>query len=577
VKRTATIIAFVIFSLAVLLPFSLNTQPVSAQTAYSIQSVDHQIEILYSGHVVIRDTIHVSGQITGDFQIGFPYKYGANVLKGMAYDANNNTYPISLGVQLEDRSGFYGAKISFPQGSPQVFTVVFVLSSSLLSQDATAGVFNLDFPAYPSFVQDVGSCNVAIVLPETPQSITITKNDGTVDTATYARANLPAFTYSPATASFSVGAGSFQMVNIKELNRQITISPVGDITASDSYRVTNNSTGTLNSFVIGLPLDASLTSVRDEVGRVLTATLQAGRGNTLLANITLISTLSIGGSTLLTAEYTLPSISSGQTTQFTLTFTLFPDYNYYVDEATVTFVPPEGARFLSPQLSTLDRSSSLTREIFQETLSISREGVSKAFPSEDALQITYEYNPLWLSFRQTMWMWTLAVVGTVVLAVWRRPKASAPVRVAVQKASVSLSPDNVLAFSEAYEEKSRVASELKLLEARAQKGKIPRRRYKVQRRTLEVRVDALSKSIADLKSVFRSAGGVYADIVRQLDIAEVELVEVETNLRTVEVRYGRGELPLEAYKKELADYQKRKEKAETTVNGILLRLREEIR
>jgi chromosome segregation ATPase len=175
-----------------------------------------------------------------------------------------------------------------------------------------------------------------------------------------------------------------------------------------------------------------------------------------------------------------------------------------------------------------------------------------------------------------MWMWTLAVVGTVVLAVWRRPKISVPVRVAVQKASVSLSPDNVLAFSEAYEEKNRVASELKLLEARAQKGKIPRRRYKVQRRTLEVRVDALSKSISELKSVFRSAGGVYADLVRQLDIAEVELVEVETNLRTVEVRYGRGELPLETYKKELADYQKRKEKAETTVNGILLRLREEI-
>jgi chromosome segregation ATPase len=173
-------------------------------------------------------------------------------------------------------------------------------------------------------------------------------------------------------------------------------------------------------------------------------------------------------------------------------------------------------------------------------------------------------------------MWTLAAVGTVIVAVWRRPKAAAPRRVAAPKASIGLSPDHVRAFNEAYEEKNRIVSELKFLEARAQKGKIPRRRYKVQRRTLEVRLDTLSKNIAELKTVFRSAGGVYADLVRQLDIAETELVEVATNIRTIEVRHSRGELPLEAYKKSLADYQRRKEKAETTINGILLRLREEI-
>ena len=38
-----------------------------------------------------------------------------------------------------------------------------------------------------------------------------------------------------------------------------------------------------------------------------------------------------------------------------------------------------------------------------------------------------------------------------------------------------------------------------------------------------------------------------------------------------------GELPLEDYKKSLVDLQRRKEKAETAITGILLRLREEIR
>jgi hypothetical protein len=579
VKRVATVIVLMVFAVAMLLPFLLCTPTVLAQeNSYSIQSVDHEVEIMYSGHVIIRDTIHISGQLTGDFLIGFPYKYGASVLKGIAYDEENNVYPLSLGVQLGDRTGFYGAKISFPQGAPQVFTVVMVLSNSLLSQDVTAGVYSLDFPAYPSFLKDVGSCSVEVVLPETPSTITITKNDGDVSTTDFARDNLPAFTYSPAVAAFSLPSGSLQIINIGELNRQITISPVGDIVAFDSYRLTNKSPNSLGSLEIGLPVDASNIVARDESGKTLTSDIVTANGNTRLVNVTFISAITSGTSTVLTAEYNLPSVSE-QSPHFSLDFELFPDFDYYVDEASVAFVLPEGARFLTPAVSSIDFSSSLMRQTFQETLSISRDGVSRvdSVLSEDVLHISYDYNPLWLSFRPTLWMWTLAVVGCVIVAVWKRPKTSAPLRIAAPKASIILSPDHVRGFTEAYEEKSRIDSELKALEARAQKGKIPRRRYKVQKRTLEVRLDAVSKNIADLKKTFRSAGGNYANLVRQLDIAETELVEVETGVRTVEVRHRRGELPLDAYKKSLVSYERRKEKAEATINGILLRIREEIR
>jgi hypothetical protein len=578
VKKAATIIVLIAFSLAMLLPFSLN--PVSAQDDYSIQSVDHQVEVMYSGHVVIRDTISISGQLTGDFLIGFPYKYGGSyVLKGIAYDADS-TFQVSLGVQLANRSGFYGAKVSFPQGAPNVFTVVFILSNSLLSLDVIEGVFNLDFPAYPSFVKDAATCTVTIILPATPSTITVTKDDGIVSTTKFAKKNLPAFTYSPAVATFTLSTGSLRIINMKELNRQITISPAGDIVASDSYRITNNSPISLGSLKAGLPVDAANVVARDEFGRILTADDLYSVGDTRLVNVTFISSLAGGQSTLLTVEYTLPRVSSEQAPRFTLNFDLFPDFDYYVDAAAVTFVLPEGARFIAPQVGSIGSSSSLVREVFQETLIARREGVSKkdyAGLSEDILQITYDYNPLWLSFRPTVWVWTIAVVGAVVVAVWRRPKTTAPLRMAAAKASIVLSPDHVRAFTEAYSEKTRIDSELKVLEERAQKGRIPRRRYKVQKRTLEVRLDTISRNITKLKRVFRSAGGVYADLVRQLDVAEAELVEVETDTRTSEVRHRRGELPLEAYKKSLADYQRRKEKAEATINGILLRLREELR
>lgn len=576
-KRTTATLMLTVFSLAILLPFSLKTQTALAQDAnYTIQRVDHQVEVTYSGHLIIRDTIHVTGQLTGDFLIGFPHKYGSYVLKGIAYD-DNNIFPISLGVQLGDRSGFYGAKISFPQNTPQVFTVAFILSNSLISQDSNG--FTLDFPAYPSLVKNAATCHATLTIPEGAQNITITKDDGVIQTTSFVKDDLPAFTYSPATATFSLSAGSLQIININKLNRQVTISPIGDIAVSDSYRITNNSTASINSLKIGLPLDASNIAARDEFGRTLTSIILTGSGNMRFVNVTLVSPLNSGASVLLSVDYALPSASSGQATRFILNFDLFPALDCYIDKVTVDFVLPEGARFLEPQLSSLDPSLSLIREVFQETLSISREGVSNvdhAVPSEDVLKIMYDYNPLWLSFRPTLWVWALAAVGAVIVAVWRRPKVAAPLRIATPKASISLSPDQVRAFNEAYEEKSRLTAELRFLEARAQKGKIPRRRYKVQRRTLEVRIDTLSKNIADLKTVFRSAGGIYADSVRQLDVAETELVEIATNLRTIEVRHSRGELPLEAYKKAVADYQRRKEKAEATINGILLRLREGI-
>jgi len=566
-----------VFSAAFFLPFSLYTQIVLAQNeSYTIQRVDHQVEIMYSGHVIISDTIYVTGQLTGDFLIGLPHKYGSYVLKSIAYD-DNNVFSINFGVLLGDRSGFYGAKINFPQEMPQVFTVMFILSNSLVSQDSNE--FNLDFPAYPSLVKDAVQCNTVVTLPNGAQNITIITNEKKIQTNSFTKSNLPAFTYSPAIATFSLSTSSLQLININKLNRQVEISPTGNIKVSDSYRITNNSTDRIDSIKIGVPLDASTITARDEFNRNL-PTVPKINGDTRFINVTFVSSLNSAASTSLIIYYTLSSASTGQNACFTLNFNLFPVFDYYVDKITVDFIPPEGARFLEPRLLSLDPSSSLIRETFQETLSISREGVTnigQVVSSEYLLQITYDYNPLWLSFRPTIWMWTLAVVGAVIITVWRRPKAAAPRRIVVSKALIELTPDQVRTFIDAYEEKNKITFELKALEARAHKGKIPRRRYKVQRNALKNRSDVLSQNIAELKRLFRDAGGIYADLTRQLDIEEIKLVEIAADIRAIDVRHGRGELPLEAYKKVLADYQRRKEKTEAAINGILLRLREETR
>ncbi len=576
-KVTVAILAIIVFSLVIFLPLSSNIATVAAaDTDYEIQHVDHTVEVMYSGHIIINDTIEVTDQVTDGFLIGFPYKYGLHVLKCVAYDANS-IFPVSLDVPLENRSGFYGAKISFPQGSTRIFTVVFILSNDLLNRSETSA--SADFPAYPSLAKNVTSCNVSIVLPEGSENITITKDDGAVSGYSFTKENLSAFTYAPAIAAFSVPNDKLRIIDVKELNREIEIGPVGEMKGSDSYRIVNNSTLDIGSLEIAVPQNASNFVGTDQFGRTLTVKPLNNSDKLGLVNVTFIFPLKRNESAWLTVKYSLPSVAQEQANKFSLDLSLFPPVNYYIEQASVTVVLPEGARILNPETS-FGNSYSLTRDVFQQTLSINRQGVTyldSVIASENDLQIEYEYSPLWLSFRPTLWIWALAIVGCTFVALWRRPKAPMPPRIAVPKLPVGLRPEYVKSFTSGYEEKKKVVSELKSLKVRARKGRIPRRRYKVQRKTLETRLDALARNLTELKETMRSAGGLYADLMRQLEVAETEINEVETNIKSIEARHSRGELSLGAYRKLLADYQRRRDKAETTVNGILLRLREETR
>ena len=572
-------LALTVLVLAVLLPFSLNIETVSAQNnGYSIQNVDHQVEVMYSGNVVIRETITVTGQTTPGFLIGFPYKYGSYILKAVAFDATSNL-PMNVGVQLGNRNGFYGFEITLPEQTPQTFTVIFLLSNDLLS--TTSSGYSLDFPAYPSFISDATRCNVTLSLPAGASEVSIAKSDGIVNATNIIKDNLSAFTNFPAVATFSLPDGLIQQMDVKSLNRVFTIYPAGEIRVSDSYGVTNKSPKTVVVIRLDLPNDASAVMGKDEFGRTLSLSVAPDNGAISTANLTLISSINVGQPVSLTVEYNLPNVPSAQTGSFAFNFDLFPVFNYFVEQASVQINPPEGAHFVAPKLSEVDPSFSVVRDLFQENLEIERTGVSYTdheIPKETAnLQVAFDYNPLWLSFRPTMWVWALSIVGSIIVSVWRRPKTGTQKKTVVPRLSAGLSPDNVRAFTEAYEERRNITHELRVLHARVQKGKIPRNYYKSQRKTLEKRLDALSKNINQLKDTFRHAGGNYGQLVRQLDSAENELNKARISIRSAENKHRTGELPIEEYKKALADYQRQKEKIEQQINGILLRLREEIR
>jgi hypothetical protein len=559
--------------------FSLNIRSAVAQTGSSITSVNHTVEILYNGYILINDTIEFTGQAPNSFLIGFPYKYGSHILKCVAYDSNN-IFPVKLNVPLEDRIGFYGVEVNLTQASSQVFTVAFVLSNDLLT--VSLSDYTLDFPAYPALTENVGNCSVEIVLPDGASNVMVIKDDGVINNSTYSR-ELSAFVYAPANVTFSYTGDKLRLFDVKELKREIRIGGLGEIEGLDSYYISSKSSDNVGYIEVVLPPNATNPSADDEFGRkmpnVEVVDMEKNR-----YKVTFSLALESYRSTRFSVKYSLPTqvyISTREgANSFNASSLLLKDVNYYVEMASVSFILPEGARILTPEGILIGSSCYISRSVFQETVTTDKQGVTyleSVLPSENVLQIRYEFNPLWLSFRPTLIMWALAVFGLTVAVIWRRPKAAVRVAAPLPAAAARLRLEYIKSFVNAYEEKRKIISDLESLETKVRKGKIPRRRYKVQRKTLEARLNSLSKSLSEFKERMRAAGGLYADLMRQLEIAETEINEVEASSRSIEARHSRGELSLEAYRKLLADYQRRKERAETTINGILLRLREETR
>jgi hypothetical protein len=578
---------FLIFTVSTVLMLILalstfHVKSVQAQDTYTIEWVSHKVEILYDGHILVNDTLKITGNLPSNFSVGLPYKYGVHVLKCIAYPPSNprQRYAVLTDVPLDGRMGFYGVNVNLsPPPENGIFSVFFLLSNNLLKQSAqNTSLFTLDFPAYPSLTMKVSSCNASLVLPTGAKYVT-----GTVPSYNYAvNVELPPFAYEAANVTFLLTTEEIQLFNVEELQREIVIAANGEVGVSDSYYVKNHSPKELSSIEIAVMSNAFDVTVEDEFGRKgkTPTTVDRPTGKSYKVELTFAGrTLSLksGEAARFIVRYRIPEgsvIRSGKNGEINLQ--MFQNVRYYVKNVKISFIFPEGAKIVDLRFNNTSTNTiyGISRGIFQEKAILQTCGVFLLDSLE--AKVIYTYSPFWLSFRPTLWVWALAMFTCAVIAVWRKLHAPpAPAVIAVPTAAVRLTPETLQSFVKAYEEKRKIMTEMKSLEVAVSRGRIPRRSYKVQKKTLEIRLEALERDLSELKLKIRSAGGRYADLMRQLEVAETEIHEVEGDIQSIEARHRRGELSLEAYRRLLEEYQRRREKAEATINGVLLRLREE--
>jgi hypothetical protein len=302
--------------------------------------------------------------------------------------------------------------------------------------------------------------------------------------------------------------------------------------------------------------------VRDELGQIENSV----EGETV--EVQLRETLQQDETERLFISYDIPwetYISQHVGLDYTLVSTFFEQFNWTIRKLTVSITLPKGAEF---QYSNPEPPKTIEKDVFQEIVTFSFFNVT---PFKDLnFVLSYGYLAFWASFYPTLWMGVLIIIASAIAFLWRAPKPPAvPI--------VPVPPEDLRSFVEAYEGKTRILSELESMEGKLRRGKIPRRRYKVRKKMLEGRLSTISRDLSSLQGKIGAAGPKYANIMRQIEVAETTLEGVKKDIRRVEARYRRGEISKGAYGKLLDEYNRRMERARTTIDGVLLRLREEIR
>ncbi len=558
--------------------------------------VDHAVQIRNGGLIVINDTVRLSAEgeklDLDSFALGFPFIYRSNLDYVFAHDASKSQLEVKLDIEL-GKIGFYGVEIRFPQlisissGGHYEFTVVFVfsnlLSSQILPYEPESGkvvtAFNATFPAYPSLTWTASSVNLTIVLPSDleflassfyTEGITFTNRTSRgFQILNYTKSNVSSFAYEPFWFAFAGVDSSYQFIETEKIRRNMKIESINSVLSSDSYEIIAKA-GNLSALTIQLPRGSQKITAWDALGNPFKEEdVDVREGNTASpTNVTLTFSPPFmqNESTKFELTYQIPwenIISQMDWQDYRILLPSFGDFGWTIRKLAITLTLPEGAEFTSTPDFGMIR-----KDAFQETLSFVYHNIT---PFQDlSREVAYEYPLFWASFRPTLWVGTAVAILSILALLWRAPRPAAPIP------TIPVRSEELKSYVDAYEQKRQSLSKLETLEERARKRKIPRRRYRVRKRTLESRLSILTKDLGKLRDKLQAASPKYADMMRQIEIAEADMEGIDAGIRRTETRYRRGEISTAVYHKLLEDYYRRRERARTTIDGIIIRLREEI-
>ena len=232
------------------------------------------------------------------------------------------------------------------------------------------------------------------------------------------------------------------------------------------------------------------------------------------------------------------------------------------------FEPVLQTKILTPVGFRLDSLSGQTFTISGNQILVQ---VSTVTPMSNlSFTMDYQLDPFWASLSALGWA-GLAVgsIAAIVLAVGATGTAGV---------TVSGAPSELIGrFVELYDEKSAMRLEAEKMDEDLSRGALNRHEFKRRRRVIDLRIAELDKTLAPIKDQLSKANPRYQDMIKRLERAEADIQVVRTTSADLRNQYRSARIARELYESLISDLAKRKEKAQQTMDTIVINLREETR
>ena len=523
-------------------------------------------------HVTDQFTLLNSGTNAVSYlDIGVPQR---NRVDLFYVDAKDNLgKPLTIDAGVSDAPGFYWMRVHFPDLAPGQ-TYKFTVNSvyNYLIQIVQTGL-QLNFSAAPILTQDARSANVTFIAPADSTFVTIPN-------ATYVSTRIGGFPayqnhYSPWKAySQELFYAPFRSVNQQLLDvyyvqRGITIGNDGSLRVKDSYSVFNPGI-VISSLSITLPDGAYNVMAYDVVGTLWAAP----QDPTPPFQVTVTTRYnSIKGNELFnfTLTYNLPQSQYLKRLawwgQYNLTLPLLNDNeDFLITNATVNIVTPSGVRItdlnIPPQSPVMPPI-----QISPDQRTFQLQGITSQ--NNLAFSATINYLPFLSGLGAIRWILVLefAIFGVALLERRRRgPTLAVPIPVERLREFVGL-----------YDERLALSREILSMEEEVNRGGLVKHEYRRRRKVIDLRLDEVNKLLMGVKADIRGISPRYDELVRKIDRAETEAAASRASLDQVRVQYRTGKLTRETYETVTRDISKRIDRAEETVETVLITIREEAR
>jgi len=132
-------------------------------------------------------------------------------------------------------------------------------------------------------------------------------------------------------------------------------------------------------------------------------------------------------------------------------------------------------------------------------------------------------------------------------------------------------------FIDVCDERAALRSELESLEDDYHRGRIRKKDYKRRVKAIERQRFSPDKEFVELKKGLRRVQPRFADAMRKLEVAETEIETAKASIRRLEARYRREEISRDVFERLVDDYEKRIDRAKTTIDDVVMELKGEIR